>query len=150
MVNLVENYYNYLIQKQHSTQQMLNQPWWVFKNQSKYENRYYNIKDKNVWKKEKTPSSGWLHSTMLKWKRQYHYAVRRSKGRSKHVKTKQVIWGLPGRLLWTDEGDEGYQGWRKQQIRASWQCGNGEEEIVDKFHDLYSALYNSPRLKCLT
>ena len=54
-------------------------PGWAEVEQFRKEAVYWH----DVWKKEKTPSSGWLHSTMLKWKRQYHYAVRRSKGRSK-------------------------------------------------------------------
>ena len=35
-----------------------------------------------VWVKEKRPNTGWLHDTMTKWKRQFHYAVRRAKVRA--------------------------------------------------------------------
>ena len=44
-----------------------------------------------VWKKEKTPSKGWLHDTMVKWKRQYHYAVRRGNGRSNKVRAEKLL-----------------------------------------------------------
>ena len=42
----------------------------------------------DVWKREGRPSTGWLHSTYIKKKAQYHYAVRRAKARSdQHKRT---------------------------------------------------------------
>ena len=44
-----------------------------------------------VWLKEKRPSTGWLHSKMVKHKRQCHYAVRRAKWRACHIKAEKLF-----------------------------------------------------------
>ena len=44
-----------------------------------------------VWIKENRPSTGWLHSTMVKHRSQYHYAVRRAKGRVSKIKAEKLF-----------------------------------------------------------
>ena len=62
-------------------------PGWGEVESFRKEARYWH----EVWKKEKRPNTGWLHSTMVKWKRQYHYAVRRAKGKSNHVRAEKFF-----------------------------------------------------------
>ena len=99
----------------------------------------------DVWKKEKTPSSGWLHSTMVKWKRKYHYAVRRAKGKSNKVRAEKLFEAsLKGDLdLLKEMKRVRSGGCSKAELPDNVAGGDGEEEIVDKFREVYSALYNS-------
>ena len=99
-----------------------------------------------VWVKEKRPSTGWLHDTMSKWKRQYHYAVRRAKARSNQVRAKKLFEAaMVGDMELLREmkkirnrGDV-----KKTELPDNVANADGEEEIVEKFREVYAALYSS-------
>ena len=98
-----------------------------------------------VWKKEKRPNTGWLHSTMVKWKRQYHYAVRRAKGKSNHVRAEKLFEAsLSGDLdLMMEMKKIRTGGNSKAELPDNVGGGDGADEIVDKFREVYTTLYNS-------
>ena len=99
-----------------------------------------------VWMKEKRPNVGWLHDTMTKWKRQYHYAVRRAKGRSSHVRAVKLfeaaMTGDMDLLMEMKKIKNGGCG-KKNELPDNVANADGEEEIVDKFREVYAALYSS-------
>ena len=99
-----------------------------------------------VWVKEKRPSSGWLHDTMTKWRRQFHYAVRRAKGRSNKVRAVKLfeaaMKGDTDLLLEMKKIRSGGCG-TKADLPDNVGSAEGEEEIVDKFKAVYAALYSS-------
>ena len=99
-----------------------------------------------VWVKEKTPSKGWLHDTMIKWKRQYHYAVRRAKCKSDQTRAERLFEAsmkgdvdLMREMKKIRNGGGGH----KNDLPDNVANADGEEEIVDKFREVYSALYSS-------
>ena len=96
--------------------------------------------------KEKRPNVGWLHDTMTKWKRQYHYAVRRAKGKSSHVRAVKLfeaaMAGDMDLLLEMKKIRNGGCG-KKNELPDNVANADGEEEIVDKFREVYAALYSS-------
>ena len=99
-----------------------------------------------VWVKEKRPNKGWLHDTMSKWKRQYHYAVRRAKGRSNQVRaTKLFEASMSGDIDLMREMKKIRNGGGVKKVELPDNVANadGEEEIVDKFREVYAALYSS-------
>ena len=101
-----------------------------------------------VWLKENRPSRGWLHDTMTKWKRQYHYAVRRAKASSNKVRAVRLfeaaMKGDTDLLLEMKKIRSGGCG-NKGELPDNVADADGEEEIVDKFREVYAALYSSAR-----
>ena len=99
----------------------------------------------DVWKKEGRPSTGWLHTTYVMKKSQYHYAVRRAKARSdRSMAEKLLVAALQGDTALLHEmrnirkGGDG-----PGELPDTVAGGNGEQEIVEKFKMVYSGLYNS-------
>ena len=45
----------------------------------------------NIWLKEGRPSQGWLHSTVVRKRTQYHYAVRRLRRRADHLRAENFL-----------------------------------------------------------
>ena len=103
-----------------------------------------------VWLREGRPSHGWLHDTRVKKRTQYHYAARRqSKKADKYSAEKLLEASMQGDLDLLKE---------MKVIRSGGGCSNaelpdtvaganGQEEIVDKFREVYSTLYNSAETK---
>ena len=99
-----------------------------------------------VWLKEKRPSRGWLHSTMVKYRRQYHYAVRRAKGKASHTKAEKLFEAaMKGDtdLISEMKKIRNGSGNMKEELPDNVGNANGEEEIVEKFKEVYSSLYSS-------
>ena len=98
-----------------------------------------------VWLSEGRPNHGPLHDTMVQKRLQYHYAVRRLKRKADLIRAgKLFAASMEGDLHLLKE---------MKSVKGGKSChselpdnvagGNGEEEIVEKFKDVYSALYNS-------
>ena len=117
-------------------------PGWDSVEPFRKEARYWH----GVWVKEKRPTTGWLHDTMTKWKRQYHYAVRRAKGNSNKVRAVKLfeaaMKGDTDLLLEMKKIRSGGSG-SKGDLPDNVGDADGEDEIVDKFREVYSTLYSS-------
>ena len=99
-----------------------------------------------VWVKEKRPNKGWLHDTMSKWKRQYHYAVRRAKRSGNQVRARKLFEAsMLGDMDLMREMKKIRNGGGVKKVELPDNVANadGEEEIVDKFRVAYAALYSS-------
>ena len=117
-------------------------PGWVdhvepFRKESRYWHR--------VWIKEGRPNNTWLHTTMIKKRAQYHYAVRRLRKQADLIRAKKLFEAsLQGDLNLLKEmkvirGGTGCQAELPDTVAGA----NGPEEIVDKFREVYRNLYNS-------
>ena len=74
--------------------------------------------------------------TMQKWKRQYHYAVRRAKGKSCHVRAERLfVASMEGDVYLVNEIKKFRfgSGTTRAELPDNVADKNGEEEIVDKF-----------------
>ena len=98
-----------------------------------------------VWLSEDRPNHGWLHATMVKKRTQYHYAVRRLKRKSDLIQAGKLFEAsMQGDINLLKEmksvrgGNVG-----QAELPETVAGGNGEEEIVEKFREVYSSLYNS-------
>ena len=99
----------------------------------------------NIWLRECRPSHGWLHDTMVKRRTQYHYVVRRLERSINLLCAKKLFESA---LLGdTDLLKEMKQikcgGGTQQDLPDTVAGANGQAEIVEKFREVYSALYNS-------
>ena len=99
----------------------------------------------NIWLREGRPSQGWLHSTMVRKRTQYHYAVRRLRRRADHVRAEKLFEAsmlgdvnLLKEMRNIKRGRGVYE-----ELPDSVEGATGEEEIVDKFREVYSTLYSS-------
>ena len=105
------------------------------------ESRYWH----RVWLKEGRPNHGWLHATMVKKRSQYHYAVRRLKRQTSLIRAQKLFQAsMQGDLdllkeMKTVRGGGGCQPELPENVAGA----NGPDEIVDKFREVYSKLYNS-------
>ena len=99
----------------------------------------------NVWLREGRPSHGWLHETMVKRRTQYHHAVRRLKRRLDLTRAKKLFQAsmLGDTNLLKEMKQIKSGGGAKNELPDNVAGANGEEEIVEKFKDVYSTLYNS-------
>ena len=98
-----------------------------------------------IWLKEGRPSQGWLHSTMVKTRTQYHHAVRRLKRKSDLIRaSKLFVASMEGDLHLLREMKAARGGKAGvSELPETVEDANGEEEIVNKFRGVYSSLYNS-------
>ena len=83
---------------------------------------------------------------MAKWKRQYHYAVRRAKGQSNKVRAVKLFEAaMAGDMDLMKEMKKIRNGGcgKKTELPDNVANADGEEEIVDKFREVYAALYSS-------
>ena len=103
----------------------------------------------NVWKKERRPSTGWLHDLYIKKRAQYHYALRRAQA----ARDRYCAEGLLAAAL---QGDTALLkemkiikkgGGGPPELPDTVGGANGDEEIVEKFKQIYSTLYNSASTK---
>ena len=98
-----------------------------------------------VWLREGRPSQGWLYLTMIKKRAQYHYAVRRQKKKADQIRAEKLFQAsMQGDmdLLQEMKVIRGGGG-SKAELPDTVAGANGEEEIVEKFKEVYSTLYNS-------
>ena len=109
------------------------------------ESRYWH----RVWLREGRPNNNWLHATMVKKRAQYHYAVRRLRKQADLVRAKKLFEAsLKGDLNLLKEMKAVRGGARSQAELPDTVAGaNGPDEIVDKFREVYSTLYNSSGTK---
>ena len=116
--------------------------WHEYVEPFRVESRYWH----NVWLREGRPSQGWLHQTMVKKKSQYHYAIRRLKNKDNLIRAEKLFEAsMKGDLNLLSEMKSircgGYE--VGGELPETVDGANGETEIVEKFKDVYSALYNS-------
>ena len=83
---------------------------------------------------------------LTKWKRQYHYAVRRAKAGINKLRAVKLfeaaIKGDTDLLLEMEKIKSGDHG-NKVDLPDNVANADGEDEIVDKFREVYSTLYSS-------
>ena len=99
----------------------------------------------DVWKKEGRPSTGWLHDTYVRKRSQYHYAVRRAQAASDKYRAEGLLAAaLQGDAALIKEMKVIKKGGGgPAELPDTVGGANGPEEIVEKFRDIYSTLYNS-------
>ena len=95
--------------------------------------------------KEGRPNQGWLYSTMVKKRTLYHYAVRKLKRKADLVQAKKLFEAsMQGDLNLLKEMKTIRGGKMEHRELPETVAGaNGEEEVVEKFREVYSTLYNS-------
>ena len=97
-----------------------------------------------VWQSAGSPNTGVLHSIMARTKNKYHYAVRRLKKQAEVIRAKHLF----------EAAQKGDVDLLKEMKKMTCTKSNGSlpecvegadnpEDIVDKFKDVYSTLYNS-------
>ena len=99
----------------------------------------------SIWRSADRPSTGVLYSIMVKTRNSYHYAIRRARKTSDLVRAKKLFEAsetgstdLLKELKCIRKG-----GKTSADLPDNVAGANGEEEIVAKFRDVYSNLYNS-------
>ena len=99
----------------------------------------------SIWASTGRPNSGELHSYMSKTRNQYHYAVRRLKLQSNLTRAKKLFeaslnsdMDLLKEMKLVKKGKSG-----GIELPDNVAGADGEEEIVEKFREVYQALYNS-------
>ena len=98
-----------------------------------------------VWVREGRPSIGPVHDNMVRSRTQFHYAVRRCKRQSDETKARKLFEAsLQGDtdLLREMKRVRSGGGGGRDDLPENVEGGNTEEEIVDRFREVYSALYN--------
>ena len=98
-----------------------------------------------VWLAEGRPSHGWLHATMVKKRTQYHYAVRRLKRKADLIRAGKLFVASMESDLHLLKEMKAIKGGNLCQTELPDTVGgaNGQEEVVEKFKEVYSLLYNS-------
>ena len=99
----------------------------------------------DVWRKEGRPCRGWLYDTYSHKRSQYHYAVRRAKSKADHMKAEKLLTAaLQGDTALLHEMKQIRKGgWGPPDLPDTVAGANGEQEIVEKFRQVYSNLYCS-------
>ena len=98
-----------------------------------------------VWLAEGRPSHGWLHDTMVKKRLHYHYAVRRLKRKADLIKAGKLFAASVESDLNLLKEMKSVKGGKacQSEVPDTVAGANGEEEVVEKFREVYSTLYNS-------
>ena len=106
------------------------------------ESRYWH----DAWVLEGRPRGNWLHSLMIKKRSQYHYAIRRARGRADLTRAEHLFEAsLQGDCNLLEEmkrircGGKG----NNQDLPDTVSGATGEDEIASKFKTVYETLYNS-------
>ena len=99
----------------------------------------------SVWVSARRPNTGDLHIMMARSRNQYHYAVRRLKLNSNLVRAKKLFeasikseMDLLKEMKAITRGKGG-----GEELPDNVAGADGQEEIVEKFKEVYQALYNS-------
>ena len=103
----------------------------------------------DVWRKEGRPSTGWLHDLYVRKRAQYHYAVRRAEAASDKARAEGLLAAaLQGDAALIKEMKVIRRGGGGAvELPDTVGGANGQEEIVEKFREIYSELYNSANTK---
>ena len=98
-----------------------------------------------VWLAEGRPSHGWLHATMVKKRTQYHYAVRRLKRKADLIRAGKLFVASMESDLHLLKEMKAIKGGNlcQTELPDTVAGANGQEEVVEKFKEVYSLLYNS-------
>ena len=90
-----------------------------------------------VWLKEGCPNQSWLHSTMVKKRTIYHYAVRKLKRKADLVQAKKLFEAsMQGDLNLLKEMKTIRGGKMEHRELPETEAGaNDEEEVVEKFRE---------------
>ena len=106
------------------------------------ESRYWH----DAWVLEGRPRGNWLHSLMIKKRSQYHYAIRRARGRADLTRAEHLFEAsLQGDCNLLEEmkrircGGKG----KNQDLPDAVSGATGEDDIASKFKTVYETLYNS-------
>ena len=98
----------------------------------------------DVWRKAERPSSGVLHGLMVKTRNGYHSGVRRSRRLADlNLATRLFEASETGTSNLMQEMKRVYSGKSSNDLPENVAGANGEEEIVDKFRQVYQGLYSS-------
>ena len=106
------------------------------------ESRYWH----DAWVLEGRPRGNWLHSLMIKKRSQYHYAIRRARGRADLTRAEHLFEAsLQGDCNLLKEMKKIRCGGpsNNQDLPDNVSGANGEDEVALKFKEVYEALYNS-------
>ena len=98
-----------------------------------------------VWRSAGKPNTGPLYFFMTKSRSQYHYAVRRVKQKEKLIRaTKLFEASVTGEVdLLKEMKNIKVGGNSTADLPENVAGANGEDEVVEKFRQVYSALYSS-------
>ena len=97
-----------------------------------------------IWKEAGRPNRGTLHDIMSRTRNIYHYAVRKVKRRAKHIKAVKLFEAAEaGDIELLKEMKRIRGGRNVSELPEQVAGADGEHEIVDKFREVYEALYNS-------
>ena len=99
----------------------------------------------STWVSAGKPNRGELHGQMASSRNQYHYAVRRTKRQAKQIKAVKLFEAsLSGDIDLLKEMKNIKCGKKASaELPDNVAGANGESEIVEKFKEVYQALYNS-------
>ena len=99
----------------------------------------------SVWVSVRRPSTGDIHQMMSHSRNQYHYAVRRLKLKADEIKAKKLFEASMAGDIDLLKEMKAIKNGRKggEDLPDSVAGADGEHEIVDKFREVYEALYNS-------
>ena len=98
-----------------------------------------------AWLSEGRPNHGWLHKIMVQKRLQYHYMVRKLKRKADLIRAGKLFaasFESDINLLKEMKRIKG-GGFYSNELPDSVAGANGEEEVVEKFKEVYSSLYNS-------
>ena len=99
-----------------------------------------------IWVQEGKPRGNWLHGLMIKKRSQYHYAVRRAKGKADLCRAEHLFEAsLLGDCNLLSEMKKIRCGSSDKRADLPDIVGgaHGEEQIAAKFKEVYQTLYNS-------
>ena len=99
----------------------------------------------NMWLREGRPNQGWLHGTMVRKRTLYQYAVRRLKRKASLIRAEKLFEAsMAGDVDLLKEMKTIKSGSGNcEELPDSVGGADTEEDIVDKFREVYSTLYNS-------
>ena len=100
----------------------------------------------SIWSSAGRPNQGVLHSIMAKTRNRFHYAIRRARKRADLVRAQKLFEASEvGCMDLLKEMKQIRNGGKTtcSDLPDSVAGANGEEEIVGKFREVYSSLYNS-------
>ena len=98
-----------------------------------------------VWISAARPNNGVLHDIMKKTRNQYHYAVRKVKKLAEEIRARELLTASLGgdvnllkemkKIRGNNKGNE--------NLPDNVEGAEGQEEVVEKFREVYETLYNS-------
>ena len=98
-----------------------------------------------IWRSAGYPNKGVLHDIMVKTRNQYHYQVKQTRKRADDIRARKLFEASQSGSMNILGEMKKISGSKKNQsnLPNSVDGADGEDEIADKFKEVYSALYNS-------